>query len=168
MSIASQFFDIEDYDNKFDVSAFTGVLSEAKRVVRFQIKEIESTIEGTTMTWNGGSTLFQNHHAGRKQGIYCLIYKSTNEVMYIGNGVLSQRITRMRNIWSNNGQIIYHDGGGSSDHIGARKAFEMDSDENNWIIRWCQVEERMMREQIEIELVNRVDPPFNQKGMAGK
>jgi hypothetical protein len=83
-------------------------------------------------------------------------------------GVISQRRNRMRMIFRNDGNNVIHSGGGQSDHVGARKAYQLDPDMDNWGSSWVIFNNQHIMEMYEVTLVKYLNPEFNLEGMTGK
>ena len=101
-------------------------------------------------------------------GCYKVIYKLTNEVMGIGTGVVANRRTRHLSVFKNDGVDIIHPNGTSSGSALAGYMYKFDSNIDNWLFSWCEVNNKYLAASYEYFLQKKYNPQFNKLEMAGK
>lgn len=118
-------------------------------------------------------------HINQAVGTYCIKYKPTDEVMYVGHGNINQRLDRHYKVFMNGGEAVVNNGGTSDGSAVAGKMFKHDPNFDNWLFTWCHFgfrnkgdEERLigkaMGGEYEERLVQSLRPPFNKSFMSGK
>ena len=101
-------------------------------------------------------------------GVYKIIYEPNMIVMYIGQGVVSQRKSAHKAIFNNEGKVIVHGGGTRTDSPVARKMFDYDPNLDNWLHQYCLIDNKQLCAAYETELIDQMSPEFNCETMAGK
>lgn len=106
---------------------------------------------------------------GKQTGVYRIHHLTdNNKVYYVGMGVITQRRSRIKMIFRNDGDNVIHSGGGQSDHVGARKCYTVDPNMENWGTSWVIFNNQYLMERYEVTLVKNLNPEFNLEGMSGK
>jgi len=143
---------------------------DALKIVDELRKEIE---DAKPPTWIEGSDILGTHGQGSKLGVYLIEHLRRDEryirkVMSVGMGKLGSRFSRLRSIWKNRGKAIHHENGSTTDHVALRKCYQIDADETNWKIHWCEIVNALLRECYETRVGKHYKPEFNLEGMFGK
>jgi hypothetical protein len=105
---------------------------------------------------------------GKTLGIYRIRHKPSNKIVYIGEGRINNRITKAYGVWKNGGEAR-----SDSPCRHGDKMYAMDSKLNNWQFSYyaidldCRESEKGLSEELEILLVERDTPAFNNKSMTG-
>ena len=169
---ALKYFNLDRIDNN-DPENYTEILrsaiAPAKKTSYKHLEEEQLQIELSPIdSWSEPKPL-RTFQLGKKRGLYFIIYSLTGKIVYIGKGNLANRISRARSIFINDGEPFLHENSKSTtDHIGARKAHHHDPNIDNWEIRYMEVPSETFQNELEIELVRIINPPFQEQWMAGK
>lgn len=109
-----------------------------------------------------------------------------NNIAYVGNGVISQRRNRIKNVFRNGGKAVVSKNGSSSDCRVASKMFQADSNLDNWLyyyikvpkidlnpnsIYWTdegEIAEKFYVEEMERSLHEKFQPRYNLEGLIAK
>lgn len=105
---------------------------------------------------------------GTDIGVYAYIHKPTQRVAYLGKGVIYSRVSRFRGVFINDGEPL-----NDSNYHAAIKAYDMDSDINNWQVQAIALDlekdtARYLSGILETQYIGAFDPLFNCEAMAGK
>ena len=101
-------------------------------------------------------------------GIYKIIYGPTDEVMYIGQGIISGRKSKHIMVFRNKGEpIVRGPGKANTDSPAARKMYNFDDNIDNWLFSFCIVDNKALCQRYEDCLIKNEDPEFNSPGMSG-
>ncbi len=104
---------------------------------------------------------------GNGLGVYRIIYKPSGETMSIGQGVVSQRRTRHKIVFLNNGKDVVSPNGHISPSQTAKKMFLYDSNIDNWLFQFCFIPHKQLCSEYEKALQKEEEPEFNLLSMGG-
>ncbi len=128
------------------------------------LKEIQE-LEYTTYT-KSNEFKFNNipKMSTKDRGVYLLKHK--DKVMYVGSGVIPQRLRRHKHVFLNEGKDIEHEKSTSPSQV-ATKAYDYDNNIDNWNIECIRVignTTRSFLEKLENDIINEYKPEFNVMG----
>ena len=101
-------------------------------------------------------------------GVYRIIYKPSGKTMYIGNGVVPNRLIRHRKVFLNKGVDIINPGGTTNGSAVGQHMYRYNHYRKNWLFTWCCIENKSLSEEYEKLLIMMEEPLFNTKHMGGK
>ena len=115
---------------------------------------------------------FGGQSKGRIKGVYKIIYKPFYEdglpcVMYVGQGNVSQRCSRHKHVFKNNGKDLVSPNGHVSASQAGKKMYIFDDDIDNWLFSYCNIGVKSLCSKYEEALVKEEEPEFNNSSMSG-
>jgi len=105
--------------------------------------------------------------AQKSLGVYKIIYRPSNRVMSVGQGIVCGRRNRHVSVFKNKGADIVSKSGATSPSTTARHMYNHDSNLQNWWFSWCFVEDKFIIKFYENALQKELNPPFNSLHMGG-
>lgn len=127
--------------------------------------------------WSGALSI---HTSGLNKSTFVYkLYHEEYDDCYIGCTThWSSRKTKIIGVFNNEGNATIHSGGGASDHPGARKMYNIDSNLDNWKMKvmlidfadvpFDQSHRELIIRQIETHIIQEENPSLNSDGMAGR
>ena len=127
------------------------LVNQIKKAER-QIQNLESEFVGFMPEWSDPVSLGYDGRTQekgglsvtKKIGVYGLIYEPTEEIMYIGQGIINDRKSTHKLIFKNKGKVIEHPGGTRTDSPAGRKLFDYDPDIDNWLFQYCLIPNKQL------------------------
>lgn len=160
------FFGFEDISKKNNTEFKDSVLKQ----IQILTEQLESAkkLLNFRPEWSAPAPINKIKIKTNALGVYKIIHKPSNQVMSIGQGIVSSRRGRHLSVLRNNGQDVVSEKGHVSPSQTGKKMYIFDSDENNWYFTYCLVPNKHVCEEYEAQLQISENPVFNNLSMAGK
>ena len=101
-------------------------------------------------------------------GVYRIIHEPTMETLSIGCGSVTNRLSRHRLVFLNNGVDVVNPGGTTNGSATAGHMYKHDNHRKNWLFSWCSIGNKSLSEEYENALIKLEKPLFNKEWMGGK
>jgi len=103
-----------------------------------------------------------------KKGVYKIIYKPTNEIVYIGKGNnVGCRLGRHRGVFLNKGKDMKNPGGTTNPSVVGQHMYRYDSRKSNWLCSFMITNNEDIALKAEFQLQEKYKPMFNSLVLAG-
>lgn len=171
--------DFTDSPNQMDDSISTKAYFKAIDIKTVKLREEINQLErlrSVIPTWSVEEPIDKvkvpSTNGKKVIGVYKIIYRPTDEVVSIGQGVVNARRGRHVSVFKHSVKEGYacditHEGGATSGSEVAQKMYKEDSNLDNWYFSWCNTKSKPLANQLETELQNQINPRFNASHMAG-
>ena len=101
-------------------------------------------------------------------GVYKIIHKPTNEIVYIGKGNnVGGRLGRHRGVFLNKGKDMKNPGGTTNPSVVGQHMYKYDSRKSNWLCSFMITKNEDIALKAELQLQEKYRPMFNSITLAG-
>jgi hypothetical protein len=102
---------------------------------------------------------------GKRPGVYLIKHRDSDEVYYVGQGIVSSRRTVHKRVFLNKGQACIYEKSVVDSHV-ARKMYEKDPVLDNWFLFYYLCDKDVAK-KLEESIIDRGLPQFNSEKMSG-
>jgi len=88
--------------------------------------------------------------------------------LFIGCGVVTNRLSRHRLVFLNGGRDVPNPGGTTNGSATGGHMYKYDTHRKNWMFSWCDIGNKSLAEEYEDLLIKLEKPLFNKEWMGGK
>jgi len=148
-----------EYDDKLANIYIKRLQDEIKKIKRFQAS---SKAKDMLMLRDAFKTWSAKEWGLDKKDVGAYVIWHKQKAMYVGEGVIAQRIRRHRDVFNNSGKSISHGKSISSSPVG-RKMYEYDPNIENWEVSFCESFSKCNAEILEACLWKQLRPAFNER-----
>ena len=150
------------------MSIFKNALDKSQKSAEEYLSNLQK-ISSEEPTWTKPQPINTRIEGTGCNGVYKIYHRDDLEKpKAIGQGNIGGRKSRYMQVLNNRGIAKDHAGGSSSSCVVATKMYKKDSNTDHWFFSFCEIENKLLREQYETDLIEDENPDFNAKHMAGK